>query len=90
MQLTEKQQTIYDMYFTKKIKQKDIAFRLQISQQAVSKIVRKIRKKLSKKDVAAAIHTTPETLSRLLLRLKKQNRLTWEKKTIRIKEGLTK
>lgn len=39
---------------------------------------------ISKKDVAAAIGTTPETLSRLIQRLKKQRRLTWTGRTIRV------
>jgi CRP-like cAMP-binding protein len=43
-----------------------------------------IQTKLSKKDFAAAIGTTPETLSRLILRLKKEGRIEWEGKTIRV------
>ncbi|MBN1893039.1 helix-turn-helix domain-containing protein, partial [bacterium] len=39
---------------------------------------------LSKKDVAAAIGTTPETLSRLLLRLKKQGRVVWEGRDVKM------
>lgn len=42
------------------------------------------RIRLSKKDVAAAIATSPETLSRLLLRLKKEGKLLWEGKQIKI------
>ena len=43
-----------------------------------------IKINLSKKDVAAAIGTTPETLSRLLLKLKKEKKLIWEGKMIKI------
>jgi CRP/FNR family transcriptional regulator len=39
---------------------------------------------ISKKDLASAIGATPETLSRLLQRLKKDGRLAWEGKTLRI------
>ncbi len=39
---------------------------------------------ISKKDIATAISATPETLSRLLNRLKKENKLIWEGKEIRI------
>jgi CRP/FNR family transcriptional regulator len=44
----------------------------------------KFRISLSKKDVAAAIGTTPETLSRLLLKLKKQGRIEWEGRAVKI------
>jgi len=42
---------------------------------------------LSKKDMAAAIGATPETLSRLILRLSNQGQMTWQGKTVSLKEG---
>lgn len=45
---------------------------------------------LSKKDMAAAIGATPETLSRLILRLTEQGLLTWQGKTVSLKEGFWK
>ena len=45
-----------------------------------------IKTNLSKKDVAAAIGTTPETLSRLLKKIEAENKLTWEGKTIHIRQ----
>lgn len=43
--LTKKQTQIYELYFIEKLTQKAIASRLQMTQPAVSKIIRKIRKK---------------------------------------------
>jgi len=42
---------------------------------------------ITKKEIAAAIGTTPESLSRLIAKLKKQKRLSWEGRTIRIRRG---
>ena len=39
---------------------------------------------IAKKDLAAAIGTVPETLSRLFLRLKKQGRIAWRGKELRV------
>lgn len=46
-----------------------------------------IQMTLSKKDVAAAIGATPEALSRLILRLKKNKRLSWVGRTVRLARG---
>ena len=43
---------------------------------------------LSKKDIAAAIRTTPETMSRLLFRLKKEGKLIWEGRKIKISDAV--
>lgn len=39
---------------------------------------------MSKKDIASAIGTTPETLSRLAARLRKERKITWKGRTIRL------
>ena len=41
---TEKQRVVYDLYYNQKLTQKVIFYRLKISQQAVSKLIKKINK----------------------------------------------
>ena len=45
---TEKQRVVYDLYYNQKLTQKVISYRLKISQQAVSKLIKKINKFLLK------------------------------------------
>jgi CRP/FNR family transcriptional regulator len=42
---------------------------------------------LSKKDIAAAIWTNPETLSRLIHRLKQEKTISWNDKTLTLRQG---